>query len=58
MIAFPSNAVFDIALKTNDTARIAKWVKEEAVIDTEDYRTVNTDRGPVRGYGSSIGVRR
>lgn len=54
MIAFPSNQVFAIAVLTNDEDRIAKWAKEEALLDAEDYRTVNTDRGPVRGYGSAM----
>jgi hypothetical protein len=57
MIAFPSNGVFDVALRTNNRERIQKWLREEPMLDGEDYRTVNTDRGPVRGYGSSMSRR-
>lgn len=55
MIALPSNSVIDTAIRLNDRqdnrARIRQLADAERVIDGEDYRVVNTERGPVRGWG-------
>jgi len=58
MIAFPSNQVFAIALLENNEHLIQKWAAQEKLIDEEDYRKVNNERGPSRGWGSAPAVRR
>lgn len=45
----PPNRAVDLALRTNNTARIAQLEGDQRRRDAEDYRTVSTDRGPVRG---------
>lgn len=56
MIALPSNATIDTLLRDTDrnpdaVAAVRKLDRlyEQAI--SEDYRTINSDRGPVRGYG-------
>lgn len=58
----PSNAAVDTLLRLADRGdpaakkRIAQLEADATRFDLEDYRTVATDRGPVRGY--SGGARR
>ena len=55
--AIPSNSVIDTLMRLaarGDKAAQARLDQLEAdslKLDLEDYRTVGTDRGPVRGYG-------
>jgi hypothetical protein len=55
-VVIPSNNAIDLMFATRDRAQIRRLFDLEAEIDSEDYRTVNTDRGPVRGWGG--GARR
>jgi hypothetical protein len=54
--AIPSNSAVDTLMRLADKGdleakkRLAQLEADSARFDLEDYRTVNTDRGPVRGY--------
>jgi hypothetical protein len=58
MIAMPSNNVFDTALRLHDkidnSAELRRLAAFEQAMDSEDYRTVHTDRGPVRGWSGGF----
>lgn len=57
--AIPSNSVIDTliraAAKGDPTAqkRLDELEADSLKLDQEDYRTVSTERGPVRGYNGS-----
>jgi hypothetical protein len=50
-VAIPDNNSINLMFATRDRQRIRQLFELEVEIDSEDYRTVSTDRGPVRGYG-------
>ncbi|HKQ65982.1 MAG TPA: hypothetical protein VJZ73_13290 [Methylomirabilota bacterium] len=61
MIALPSNSAIDTLLRATDrdpaaVALARKLDRAFEQAELEDYRTISSDRGPVRGYGG--GARR
>lgn len=46
----PSNAVIAMLWSTRNFTRLRQLEEDDERRRREDYRTVNTDRGPVRGY--------
>lgn len=46
----PSNAVIAMLWSTRNFTRLAQLEADNERKQREDYRTINTDRGPVKGY--------
>lgn len=47
---YPSNAAVAALWSTRNFAKLQQLEDMSVRHDREDYRTVNTDRGPVKGY--------
>lgn len=55
----PSNSVVQALWNTRNFTRLAQLEADSDRFAREDYRTVSTERGPVRGYeGGRSGRRR
>lgn len=46
----PSNAAVDALWRTGNFKRLRELEQDNERKAREDYRTINTDRGPVKGY--------
>lgn len=55
--ALPANGYLEVLFNTRrnpeSALALAHLVDNSRRLDAEDYRTVNTDRGPVRGLGGA-----
>lgn len=59
MFAFPSNnavnVLFDTRRDPESALALERLADLERKMELEDYRTVSTDRGPVRGFPGGAG---
>jgi hypothetical protein len=57
-VVIPDNNAINLMFANRDRAQIRRLFDLQAEIDSEDDRTVSTDRGPVRGWGGGRASRR